>query len=164
VSSDDRIFLESILDHKDLCALALVSRGISGLARPALCSQITIPLLGKKHKCFLRTLSKCPELGSYVWEAHLERAQDWRVKSEECFREAQTLLRMLPALRTLKLAYFECSYEHTSVFDIQMPHIITEERRTLNIDSWQYLFATSFSIMATNQHWNVTSQMAADLA
>jgi hypothetical protein len=117
----ENIFLQDVLKDTDLCALALVNRRIGRLGQVSLYNEITLLLLQKERTlCFSRTLSKHPELGLSVWGARL--AGQWH-KREACFRKAQQLLKMLPALRTLVLTNFSCSEELASLLDIPMPHL-----------------------------------------
>jgi hypothetical protein len=122
--------LEDVLDHKDLCALALVSRRVGRLMQASLYSQVEISLSGKKYETFVRTILKHPELGSYVWKAHLTRKiynpriyLDMVYAEEEIYRRAKQLLEMLPALRVLEMGRFKCSDEFTSLLNIPMPHL-----------------------------------------
>jgi hypothetical protein len=117
----ENIFLEDVLDESDLYALARVSRRISRLAKVSLYNLVDFTLQDEAYRCFNRTLLEHPELGSYVWTAHLT-VDSWEY-SEENFEGIQQLLKLMPALRTLVLRHFECSYGPTSLFDISMPHL-----------------------------------------
>jgi hypothetical protein len=118
----ESIFLEDILGEKDLCALALVSRRIGRWARVSLYNQVTIRLLEKECTCFIRTLLEHPELALYVWGARL-LGENRGLEDGENFRKAQRLLKLLPALRTLKVLRFNDSDQFTSIFGNPMPHI-----------------------------------------
>jgi hypothetical protein len=122
----ENIFLEDIFSQKDLCALALVSRRFSRWAQVSLYSQIIIHLRGKEYVSFYRTLLEHPELGSFVWKASLRGDGDkYSRESEECLPNAQSLLKLLPALRSLEVVWFNCSDGSTSLFDNRMSHLRT---------------------------------------
>jgi hypothetical protein len=61
-----------------------------------------------------------PELGAHVWGVSLYGGMQDR---EECFREVHMLLKVLSALRNLKLPHVKCSKASPSVFDIPMSHL-----------------------------------------
>jgi hypothetical protein len=120
------VFLEDVLKPTDLCVLALVCGRFGRLIRGSLYNEVEICLSGEKYRSFIRTLSKHPQLRSYVWRVHLTLSIDQTEAYEAMethYQRARKLLQMLPALRGLQLADFKCSDELASLFDVPMSHL-----------------------------------------
>jgi hypothetical protein len=123
----ENVFLEHIFKPADLCVLALVCRRFVKLIRGSLYNRIEVCLSGAQYTHFVRTLSEHPELGSYVWKAHLTLSRDQSDADdalERIYQRARKLLQMLPALRALEMAeLIRCSDELTSLFDMPMSYL-----------------------------------------
>jgi hypothetical protein len=123
----EQIFLEVIFSRKDLCELALVSRRFSKLIQVSLYHDVVIDLLEEQSELFTRTLVEHPDRASHVWSVvlsnHSPRLRKWHDDQEKLFTQAQQLLKLLPALRSLGIANFQCSDGITSLFDVPLLHV-----------------------------------------